>query len=64
MRQTSVEPDLELFSETDSEDVSSRAERTFIDVSSIPRLRAGSVMSVVQVYISLVDCLQCEFRLP
>lgn len=35
-------------------------ERTYIDITAIPRLQSGNLFSVVQAYVSLVDCLRCE----
>jgi hypothetical protein len=36
-------------------------DRIFVDIATIPRLRAGSVLSVVQVYASLVNCLRSRY---
>lgn len=36
------------------------ADRTFVDISTIPRLRVGSVLSIVQMYVGLVNCLRSK----
>ena len=36
-------------------------ERTFIDITAIPRLQSGHLFALVYTYVSLVDCLRSMF---